>query len=314
MDIKLKIASDLDVPQDLIKEALSVARTHVKKFDIKKRNGKPRTILQPSKKLKTIQYWLILNVFNNLPVHEAAIAYREGISILHNAKRHRNNRYFLKMDFKDFFPSIKWADLLPIIESWYKESNIDWELNEDAKYLIRHTCFYHNDILPIGYPSSPVISNAVMYPVDINISRLVSDSEKYGNAIYTRYSDDIVISTDKKGACRLLLSDFKILIGKTSSPNISINNNKTKIGSSTGGSASVTGLKICSNGHITLHRKHKDHIRLLLSLYKKGMLEPDEHTSLLGHLAYAHYTAPDFYTKLQNKFFKEIESLRALSV
>ena len=116
MNIKFKISSDLDIPIEMIDEALSVARTYVKKFTIKKRNGADRNILQPSKKLKTIQYWLIYNVFEKLPIHESAVAYKEGISILYNARLHRNNRYFLKVDFKDFFPSIKWSDLEPIIK------------------------------------------------------------------------------------------------------------------------------------------------------------------------------------------------------
>lgn len=314
MDIKSRISLDLGIPHDLIEEALSVARIHVKKFNIPKRNGKPRAILQPSKKLKTIQYWLILNIFNHLPVHEAAVAYREGVSILHNAKKHRNSRFFLKIDLKDFFPCINWKDLLPIVESWHLNSNVDWKLDQEAKSLIQHSCFYHKDILPIGYPSSPIISNVVMNGVDVDISRLVGDSEKYGKVIYTRYADDMVISTDKSGACKLLHDEIKDLIGKTISPKISINHSKTKMGSSTGGSASVTGLKVCSNGHITLHRKHKDHIRLMLSLYKKGVLDPNENESLVGHLAYAHYMAPDFYTKLQSKYFKEIETLRSLNV
>ena len=99
MNIKDKIASDLDIPVSLIDQALSVSRIHVKKFSIVKRNGKMRKIFQPAKKLKTIQYWLIYKIFSELPVHDSAVAYRDGISILHNAKRHRENRYFVKIDF-----------------------------------------------------------------------------------------------------------------------------------------------------------------------------------------------------------------------
>ena len=32
--------------------------------------------------------------------------------------------------------------------------------------------------------------------------------------------------------------------------------------------------------------------------------------SLLGHLAYVRHVAPQFYSKLQNKYFKEIVELK----
>jgi RNA-directed DNA polymerase len=310
MHIKEAISNDIQIPISLIDEALSVARSQVKKFNINKRNGKPRAILQPSKKLKTLQYWLLANLFKKLPVHKSAVAYLDGVSILHNAKRHSEHRYFLKMDLIDFFPSIKYADVLPLIESWHERTSPIWNLDDEAKNLIRLSCFFKEDILPIGYPSSPVLSNVVMYDFDAEITRLISDRVKYGECVYTRYADDLVFSTDKKDVCIDLLKNVTAFIESTTSPKISVNKSKTKLGTSTGGSASVTGLKVCSDGHITIHRKQKDHIRLLLSLYRKGMLKDEEHDSLLGHLAYCHYVAPAFYSNLLKKYFIEIRDLR----
>ncbi|TVT54121.1 MAG: RNA-directed DNA polymerase, partial [Sedimenticola thiotaurini] len=213
-------------------------------------------------------------------------------------------------DFKDFFPSIKWHDLKPILQSWHASSDIDWELDADAENLIRRSCFYLNDALPIGYPSSPIISNVVMFSLDVEISSVFSDSEKYGNVVYTRYADDIVLSTDKKGMSKDLISAISGVIMKSTSPVLLLNPKKTKIGSSSGGTATVTGIRVCNDGHLTIHRHHKDHIRLLLSLYKKGSLNKDEHSSLLGHLSYVQYIAPSFYSKLQKKYFKEIAALK----
>lgn len=90
MDIASCISEDLQISSTLISEALSRARLSVKRFEIPKRNGGRRVILQPSKKLKTIQYWLMLNVFNKMEVHQAALAYKKGFSILTNAEMHRN--------------------------------------------------------------------------------------------------------------------------------------------------------------------------------------------------------------------------------
>lgn len=313
MEIRKKISNDLNVPSKLIDEALTFSRRHVKKFYIKKKCGTSRReIFQPSKKLKIIQYWLITNVFEKLEIHSSSAAYIKGKSILSNAERHKDNQYFLKMDFKDYFPSIKWKDLEPIIHAFGRKSTLDWELNDDAMRLIRESCFYLNDSLPVGYPSSPIISNIVMFALDEDIEKLLDNPNKYGTAVYSRYADDIVISTNKKGICNDIYSAVSKLIRKTNSPKLSLNPTKTKTGSSTSGSAIVTGLRVCANGHITIHRKQKDHIRLLLALHKKQKLNKEDKTSLLGHLSYVRYVAPQFYSKLKIKYFKEIELLKGL--
>ncbi|WP_062271141.1 retron St85 family RNA-directed DNA polymerase [Endozoicomonas arenosclerae] len=313
MNIKSIISNDLGIPEKLIEEALSSSRTYVKVFKIKKRNGGFREIHHPSKKLKTLQYWLIHNIFKNLSIHKSSVAYQDGVSILDNAKMHSSNRFFLKIDLENFFPSIKYTDLEPIVDKWHSENKISWELDQEAKELIRKSCFYKEDLLPIGYPSSPIISNAVMHDFDTAINQIILDN-RFGETVYTRYADDLVFSTNKHGACSKLKDVIRTFIGGYNTPNIKINTSKTKMGSSTGGSASVTGLKVCENGHITIHRKQKDHIRLLLSLYAKGKLPESEKSSLAGHLAYVQHVAPSFYSSISNKYFKEIFELRATNV
>jgi hypothetical protein len=311
MNIKDVISRDIDVPTSMIDEAIIHARQQVKKFRIPKRNGEERIVVQPSKKLKTIQYWLIINIFEKMAMHDAAVAYREGKSILDNAELHKENRFFLKLDFKDFFPSVKFSDLMPRVIQWHSEQNPEWTLDGYVQELIRLSCFFHGDALAIGYPSSPIISNLVMLDFDTSVSNLISDQKKFGDMTYTRYADDLVFSTNKQGISHILLKEISGLIANTKSPNITLNTTKTKIGSSSGGTASVTGLKICNDGHITIHRNQKDHIRLLLSLYRKGALSTKDYDSLLGHLAYVFHVDSAFYTKLQNKYFKEITELRS---
>jgi RNA-directed DNA polymerase len=310
MNIKEHISYDLNIPINLIDEALLSARTQVKRFHIPKKNGDKRFILQPSKKLKTLQYWLIHNIFKKLPVHPAAMAYREGISILDNAKRHSQGKYFVKIDLKDFFPSVRFSDLLPIVKKWHVAENPGWALDIEAINLIRLCCFYTGDRLPVGYPSSPAICNFVMYEFDVALSNLISDVPKFGEVVYTRYADDLVFSTSKKGVSKLLIETVSTLIANTTSPLLTINGSKTRIGSSTGGSALVTGLKVCDEGHITIHKKKKDQIRLLLSLYRKNMLKKEEFNSLIGHLSFIHHVDPSFYSKLSLKYFIEIDQLK----
>lgn len=300
MNIVDKVASDLNIPLSLVAEALANAQTHVKKFYINKRSGGKRTIYHPSKKLKIIQYWVIHNILKKIPIHSAAMGFQEGSSILQNAQKHRLNRFFLKVDLKDFFPSITFYDIEPKL----KDTPI-----QGSSEVVKIACFDKESRLPIGYPSSPIISNIVMFEFDNKISDLVA-SETFGNATYTRYADDLVFSTNETGKCRKILTEVSNLIKSNTSPKIRLNIHKTKIGSSTGGSASVTGLKMCPDGHITLNKKQKDHIRLLLSLYRKKILKAEEFVALQGHLSFAKHVAPAFYTTLCKKYFIEIEELK----
>ena len=310
MDIEQQISVDLDVPQNLIQQALAGAGKRVKKFHIAKRSGGFRIIYQPDKKLKTIQYWLMSNVFLDLPIHSSAVAYRTGNSILTNARRHARNRYFLKMDFKDFFPSIKWSDLKPLILAWHQFRMPSWKLTSSAKDLIRRTCFNIDNSLPIGYPSSPLISNVVMSSFDKRLENLLSETASFGDFVYTRYADDIVVSTDRKHTSDDIRSAIVNLVEETDSPQLTLNHRKTRLGSRASGTSMVTGLRICNDGHITIHRRQKDHIRLLLSLYAKQELCESDEKSLLGHLAYVRHVAPLFYSKLQRKYFQEILQLK----
>jgi RNA-directed DNA polymerase len=309
MKIKTLLSREVLIPESLVEEAIMVARSQVKIFHIKKKSGGNREIFHPSKKLKTIQYWMMHRIFNRMPLHDAAMAYRENVSILDNAKKHSSNRYFLRIDLKDFFPSISFTDLLPILREWHLLESPEWDLDEEAEDVIKKACFYKNDRLAIGYPSSPVISNIVMSRFDREASALAS-LELFGKATYTRYADDLVFSTNKEGACSELKSSVEELILSTKSPDISINTAKTKIGSSSGGSASVTGLKVCKDGHITIHRKQKDHVRLMLSLFSKNQLKDKDEERLLGHIAYCRYVAPQFFTSISKKYFKEIDELQ----
>lgn len=305
-----KIFYDLSLPIEYASEVFAAARDRTKHLKIPKACGGDRKIIQPSKKIKPIQYWLMKYIFNVMPVSSAAIAYQKGLSVLDNARRHQENRYFLKLDFSNFFWSIKYDDLKPLLHAWYKKKNPPWCLDRDAELLIRACCFYKNDELPIGYPSSPSISNVVMYQFDSAVhSLLAKNKDEWGRVVYTRYADDLIFSCNQKNSCKEILLAASDIIKNWESPKLKLNARKTKLTSSSGGSACVTGIKVCYDGHLTLHKKYKDKVRLLLSLYRKRELREADCTKLIGHLSYISFADPAFYTTLQRKFFAEIKSL-----
>ncbi len=265
-------------------------------------------MLQPSVKLKPILSWVATVILSKLDVSSIATAFSFGTSTLKNASAHRNSLYSIRIDLSNFFNSIKVLDLsLAIANSSNKLPA--WVSDPGTQQLLNKACFDANGRLPVGYSTSPLIANIVMLDMDKSLVRAISDRSKYGSAVLTRYADDFVFSTDKRGACRdfyLLLEDF---LRNAKSPKLEINGGKTRFMSKMGGSTLITGLRVKQNGEIGVHQNYRDHVRLLLKLYSEGRLAEDEVKSLRGHLAFIKHSDPQLITKLSYKYYSEIASL-----
>jgi hypothetical protein len=188
-----RIATDLRLNPEYVAVVAKSASYRYKIYQIPKRN-KPeqtRTISHPAKELKLLQRWLVLNVFLRLPVHRSASAYKKRASILRNASSHRKNNYLLKVDFRDFFPSIKGRDVVRLLK---KNSNLLGNVAAgqlDFDIVRRLVC--REDCLAIGAPSSPALSNAVMFDFD---EKWHARCQEIG-VTYSRYADDLYFSTNR---------------------------------------------------------------------------------------------------------------------
>jgi hypothetical protein len=103
-------------------------------------------------------------------------------NIYFNAMRHAKSEWFLLIDLKDFFHTVTKTHL---------------------KNLFRHLFFFPPDLigvltdlctckgyLPMGAPTSPVLSNFACLGLDYQMEKLAQTH----HAIYTRYADDITFS------------------------------------------------------------------------------------------------------------------------
>ncbi len=163
-------------------------------FGISKRNGGMREINAPEprlkmlqKKLATILYWCVDEIYENPPKGLYSHAYLKSRSTFTNAWKHKNRRYVLNLDIKDFFPSINFGRVRGYFIK-HKSFNLQ-ELT--ATVIAQIAC--HNNQLPQGSPCSPIISNLIAHILDV---RLVRFAQKH-KCTYSRYADDITFSTNQ---------------------------------------------------------------------------------------------------------------------
>lgn len=79
---------------------------HYTRFEIPKKSGGRRLISSPKPKLRVAQSWIAKNILDLLSPSLHAMAFRPGTSIIDNATPHLNAPIVVKLDLKDFFPSI----------------------------------------------------------------------------------------------------------------------------------------------------------------------------------------------------------------
>jgi len=267
-------------------------------YSIPKRNAGTRTIAHPSKELKIYQRLLVDSFQKTLPTHNAAYAYKQGFSIKKNAECHKNNKYLLKMDFENFFNNIS-----PLILKNELVKNKITFTAQDFK-LLEQFCFWCPSkkidgklILSVGAPSSPHISNFIMYQFD----ELVEDWCKQRKITYTRYADDISFSTNIKTALfevpKFIESTLKANFGKI----ISIKASKT-VFSSKAHNRHITGVTITNEGELSIGRERKRYISSLIHKFKLNLLAPEEIEHLKGLLGFAFDIEPIFRERMINKY------------
>ncbi len=152
-------------------------------FHIPKRSGGLREISAPLPELSTVQRWIAANILRVLASNPAAAvtAYTPGRSIITHVECHLSSAQLLKLDLRDFFPSISTERVYKLfVEAGYTAAV--------ARTLAALTTVQGS--LPQGAPSSPAISNLVLESFDNAVSELCTRRE----LTYTRYADDIVIS------------------------------------------------------------------------------------------------------------------------
>lgn len=267
-------------------------------------SGNPRKIFCPNKKLKVYHTFLNLFLFEYLPINkEVVYSYRKGFSVYHAVSKHSSSKYFFQTDISSFFASIN-RELIKKTILAGKSACPVVDVENSIERILDLVCI--EDALPVGLPSSAPISNAVLYAFD-------NDLEKYCkefDLIYTRYSDDIVISSQSKKSIENIGQEIQDRLISCASDKLHLNPKKSKH-FQIGGKVKILGIMILPNGKITIDSKLKSEMEVLLYFYinnKEKFLDCADHDEqkatgrITGFLNYANSIDQEYLNKLRKKF------------
>lgn len=268
------------------------ASIRYKKYEVEKRTGGMRLIEQPARSVKTLQRLVSKLVFSKLPVHDCAKGYIRDVSIRDNAEKHSGFRFSLRVDIKDFF----WSFTSREISSFLLEKK-DFLNIDDSDVIFLTELVVRDGRLAMGAPSSPTITNAMMYDIDAEIFDLCG----LYKVVYTRYADDFFFSSNEKGLLQHLYPKISLIFSKSTRVKLSINEEKTSYLSKKY-KRSVTGMILKPDGGISIGRDRKRFIKS--GVYKILSQEdnPELRERIKGMLAWAMDVEPSFYESLTRKF------------
>ncbi len=266
------------------------------KFSIAKRSGGRRFIKVPAPSLNYVQKWIHQHILEVIPTHKASYAFIKKKSIKDCAVQHCGAKWLLKLDIVNFFETISEILVFAVFNSLGYQPLVSFELArlctiatpEDSPRKFhknwwatkRYKTISEYDQLLLGYlpqgaPSSPLLSNLVMRECDEKIATI---SKKYGLK-YTRYSDDITLSTRSSEFSREIakevIKEVNYILSKQGYlPHFK----KTKI-IPVGAKKIVLGLNV--DGPVPrLQKKYKDRIKQHLYYLKK--VGPADHILARG--------------------------------
>jgi len=287
-----RMTVELGLTPQFVKNLAITASYEYKKFTVKKKNGGDRDIFHPSRKLKSVQIWMLRKILEQFPVHEAATAYRPGLSIYDNATRHASGRYLLRLDLEKFFPSIKISDFSKFIEN-NPDTFENWTA-EDKRCT--SLLMFRSGELTIGAPTSPALSNILCFQLDVEVSKMA----RHHGLMYTRYADDLFFSSIKPNVLASVTEEVKIILDQITIPAaLKINQNKTWH-SSKKGRRRVTGVTLGSDGKPHIPRSYKRIIRSMVHKYEQ--LNEMQKVALPGMISFVAGEEPEFVNSLITKY------------
>lgn len=238
-------------------------------FKVPKKAGGVRLISEPLPSLKDVQRWIYENILLRVQVSVAAKAYVPGRKLRDGARFHVGQKFVIRVDISDFFPSITRKRVFGLFRAMGYSSAVSADLS-------RLCC--SEECLPQGGVCSAYLSNIILRSAD---ARLLKYARERGLR-YTRYADDFTISGDIFSP-----SILKDMEGVINSEGFDINSKKTAVMRS-GGRQMVVGHVV--NSRVNAPREYRRGLRQ--AAHYIGKFGLDNH---LAHLGETRSSAREYY-------------------
>lgn len=269
-----------------------------REFKIKKKKNKYREIQAPNDELKKEQKRILYSEINDIKVSKNAFGFVSKRNIYDNAKIHLGAKWILELDLKEFFDTVTREQVYNALMN----NGLSEEKAEYISYVSTRKGF-----TPQGAPTSPHITNIVCKPMDKKIDKLCEEFD----CTYTRYADDITISSKSENGFEVLQNIKPKLQSIIMKNGFKINGSKTHtLGKHR--QQNVTGIVI--NETTTIPRKKVMQYRGILHNLErevmagkyKSLMEIDNFQSIQGYLAYLYKSNE---TKYQ-KYWDQLERIK----
>lgn len=278
------LEQDLGFPAKTLYGLSNNLDKHYRNTFIPKHDGSKRKLSVPDTILKKVQRSISDNILSHYTISRYATAYTSGSSVQRNASLHVGKQKILKLDIDGFFDHITYSKVKDIV--FCKEN-----YSEQIRILLTMLCYY-KESLPQGAPTSPAITNIIMYDFDEKIGKYCTEN----NISYTRYCDDMTFSAgdfDEKAVIFVVKDELRKL-------GLFLKNKKTAVIPNTK-RQTVTGIVV--NEKIGLTKEYKNKIRQEIYYIKKygidhlrkiGASDKQHYlNSLKGRIAFVLQTIPD---------------------
>ncbi|MGH2841990.1 MAG: reverse transcriptase family protein [Solirubrobacteraceae bacterium] len=165
----------------------------------------------PKARLKEIQRWILREILDQVPAHEAAHGFTRGRSAVTHAELHTGQAAVLRLDLKDFFASVSAGRVYRILRTLGYSRSVShtltglttntipesvWERITSATPAHAVTSRFRlgrqlaTPHLPQGAPTSPALANLAAFRLDRRLTGLARAS----GVSYSRYADDLTFS------------------------------------------------------------------------------------------------------------------------
>jgi len=267
---------------------------------------KNRTIFKPSPLLKEFHSFLNGFLLESLPVDETfSFAYRKGATLLQAVAPHARSRAFYQTDLETFFESITSNLIRSVLTNAITPVS---DLLEHIDHILGLLTIKGR--LPIGYSTSPILSNACLIGFDKRLGEISS----VRNWVYTRYADDIILSADDRFALEDASQTIECCLISELGEGFSLNLSKTRL-TTIGRNVKLLGLVVLPTGGIVVDRDVRNRIETLLHFYvtdrarlarifveERGEAMEEGLQRLSGLISYVYSADLAYLDKLRMKF------------